>query len=317
MIKFLKSVFTLSAFSATALWAGVEPTNVIDFTPKTIENNSEFKIVEVDCMGIYDGSGTDSPDFGKAKAEKNAIQDAVQQADGTAIETIITTTVGKAAIRTTRKSSETNIRQYTRTSVYQSKGIFLKFVAEPIWKYESICDSKGDPTGHTRYICNARAQIKVWEDNFDPAFQLNVEADNPNQNKRWKKGESFKNGEIINFVVNTTQDAFLSIFWIGADSSGELVAQSNSNGEALHLTAHKKYNLGSAPFDLPLGLFLNNQEEAREEGTILFVITKEYRPFLPNSADSPKETYLKIMQWFAKIPLHNRRAFNFDVTISK
>lgn len=270
------------------------------FATSFFAGEAAFKIVEAEGFGEY--IGKENSEYCWAEAESRAVEDAVRNAGGISVSRI------SRDVKDTR-----GISVYARTSVFQSSGVFLEHLVPPKQNRELEDDNV-----NVRYVCKVKGKIKIWNHNdFDRSFALMVTSDNAEQNRRFEKMERFQNGEILNFRLTTTHDAYLSVFWLDHTKTAYLVTQSNRDGEALKLKANKEYDT-EKDFGLKFELYLSDPERVpTEKGTVLFVATKKRYAFLPNAAESPEKTYTRILAWIAEIPLNDRRMFDFDVTISK
>lgn len=282
-------------FAGTALYVSAEPVNGKRLEPlerspveEILEETSDYDVLLVDASAAYTGS--ESYDYCTAKAETKALEKAVALAG---------TTVTSGTIDYEKFQNENGVSESTRRSVHSSifsaQALLLDYTAKHSRKLFNERDS--------RYVCRVRARVKVWKLGPDPKFAFTAV---PAGEKRGRveRLEAFRHGERIDFELNSSIDAYLAVFWVGADGTAQLVVQSDAEHGKLRLRAGAR-TIFSKLVGVPLAVTAD--KDAREDGQVLFVATKTERAFPYVPGEDGKRTCSRLLTWLAEIRPDERR----------
>lgn len=148
----------------------------------------------------------------------------------------------------------------------------------------------------------AEIAVKKSSQTADPAFTALIEG-----------GKSrYKHNEQDIFSVKVAQDAFLTVFWLNHDFQADIVFPA-SRWESNRILAGKK-----SP-NFPLVFLVSSPRAKKETGTLFFVLTKKYYPFLKSDSKNPdlEANRERIEQWMAAIPLRERFIYAVPFVIER
>lgn len=176
-----------------------------------------------------------------------------------------------------------------------SQGFIRKFdVRKTGWRIEEIPNL---PDGLLNVFCDARVTVEKTDDEPDPEFTCKIDG----------ARVDYRDGERAKFTVIASQEAYLTVFLLDARLGGEKVFPNR--------TFRKNALEAEEPRALPQFTFMKtNAGKAREQGVLMFVITKKNVPFLAPS--SGRVSADEINAWLADIPADERffRVFPFSIS---
>lgn len=176
-----------------------------------------------------------------------------------------------------------------------SKGFIRKFeVLKTGWRIEEIPNS---PEGMLNVFCDARVTVEEDNDDPDPEFICKIEGVHID----------YRDGERAKFTIVSSKDAYLTVFLLDARLGGGKVFPNR--------TFRKNALEAEEPRALPQFTFMKtNAGNAREQGVLMFVITKKNVPFL--TPPSGRVSADEINAWLADIPAGERffRVFPFSIS---
>ena len=148
----------------------------------------------------------------------------------------------------------------------------------------------------------AEIAVKKEVQQPDPAFTALVSG-----------GKSrYRHNEQDTFSVKVVQDAFLTVFWLNHDFQADIVFPADRL-ESNRIRAEKK-----SP-EFPLVFMVSSPRSKRETGTLFFVLTKRYYPFLKPDAKAQdlEANRERIEQWMAAIPVRERFIYAVPFVIER
>lgn len=161
---------------------------------------------------------------------------------------------------------------------------------------------ESDVRDYPSVFFEAEIAVKKSEKNPDPAFTALIEG-----------GKSrYNHNEQDMFSVKVAQDAFLTVFWLNHDFQADIVFPAN-RWESNRILAEKK-----SP-NLPLVFLISSPRAKKETGTLFFVLTKKFRPFLkPDTKQQNFEANReRIEAWMAAIPIDERFIYAVPFVIER
>lgn len=177
-----------------------------------------------------------------------------------------------------------------------TQGVIRNFVVKKSgWVIEKLGNAR--PAGTLRVFCEAEVCVEKLEDRPDPEFACSVAG----------ARADYRDGERVKFSVTPSQDGFLNVFLLNARLGGARVFPNR--------TFRKNAVKEGEPFALPPFTIMKTKDgAAREQGVLMFVLTKKNVPFFapPSGVVSADE----INAWLADVPADARffRVFPFSVS---
>ncbi len=148
----------------------------------------------------------------------------------------------------------------------------------------------------------AEIAVKKSTRSPDPAFTALIEG-----------GKSrYKHNEQDIFSVTVAQDAFLTVFWLNHDFQADVVFPANQWESNRIRTGKKSPNF-------PLVFLISSPRAKKETGTLFFVLTKKYYPFLKTDSkqQSLEANRERIEQWMASVPVDERFIYAVPFVIER
>lgn len=257
-----KSLILLTMLTAGALWG----------VPAQAAND---EIVTVSVCGEYwlSPDSDVSPREAFFYAENDAREKAIEKICGERV----------ASWETLLSSSAQREQSYSAVTVTESVGrIHGVKILRQGWRFPA--KDEGAFTDLLKIFVEADVAMKKSAERADPAFTALVEG-----------GKSrYKHGEDAVFSVKTSQDAYLTVFWLNSDFQADIVCNNN------RISPRKAQ-------ELEMTFTIESARAKKEAGTLFFVLTKSPRPFLKSesSKDLPQNRE-RIEKWLASIPLKER-----------
>ena len=212
-----------------------------------------------------------SPREAMDKAFEAARKDALQRVVGTDVKSWETAVLDSEAGE-----------GFSSLTFQTSRGIVRDFVVKKSgWVIEQL--GGRNPAGTLRLFCEADVSVEKLDDAPDPEFACAVAG----------ARTDYRDGERVKFSVTPSQDAYLNVFLLNARLGGARVFPNR--------TFRKNAVEAGEPFALPPFTIMKTRDGiAREQGVLMFVITKKNVPFFapPSGIVSANE----INAWLADIP---------------
>lgn len=230
----------------------------------------------VDVIGVY------KMDLGAEISPREAMDRAYADAKKKALEDVVGTEVKswEASVLSTESG-----QSFSSLMLQTAQGIVRKFeVKRSGWKIEAV---PGLPEGLLNIFCEARVCVEKIDAKPDPELTCRIAG----------ARADYRDGERVKFTVTSSQDAYLTVFLLDARLGGTKVFPNR--------TFRKSALQAEEAYELPRLTFMKTKEgAAREQGVLMFVLTKRNVPFLapPNGCASADE----INAWLADIPADER-----------
>lgn len=219
-----------------------------------------------------------------AEAYQNAKEDALQKTFGVKVQTW-----------DMLAREDVSGTAFTSLSLLSSQGIIKKFdLKKSGWKFEN----PADPKSPLCVYCEALVTVRKTEEKPDSEFFAKLEG----ERLRYYEGEK------ATLSVTSSQDAYLTIFYLNARLGGSKIFP-NRAFKKNALEAEEKTKLR------PITMLREMEGDEPERGWLMFVFTKKNIPFLepPDELIGADE----INAWLAGIPLDERFFFLQPYTILK
>ena len=176
-----------------------------------------------------------------------------------------------------------------------TQGVIRNFVVKKSgWVIEKLGASS--PAGTLRVFCEAEVCVEKLDEKPDPEFACAVAG----------ARADYRDGERVKFSVTPSRDAYLNVFLLNARLGGARVFPNRT----FRKNAVKEGEPSALP---PFTIMKTKDGVAREQGVLMFVLTKKNVPFFapPSGVVSADE----INAWLADVPADERffRVFPFSV----
>lgn len=253
------------------------------------DNAEEIVVKQVRGEWMLSPESDESPKEAFFKAQNEARRKAIAEVCGETVaswETLM---------------SHTDEQIYSGVVVTNSVGIVHKVKElRRGWVFPKAGES--DVRDYPSVFFEAEIAVKKSSQSADPAFTALIQG-----------GKSrYKHNEQDTFSVKVAQDAFLTVFWLNHDFQADIVFPAK-RWESNRIFADKK-----SP-NFPLVFTISSPLAQRETGTLFFVLTKKFYPFL--KTDSKQQNLEanreRIEQWMASIPVGERFIYAVPFVIER